>query len=84
MHAPLPDLDLEGSYRNTTGDPTTIRNTIFGNHAWTLGLALDIEISPEVATVLFVAFMAVYFAVAGWVGERLRGRRDPAGQREDS
>lgn len=40
----LPDLDLDGSYRNDTGDPTTIRNAVFGNYGWTLGITLEIPL----------------------------------------
>ena len=40
----LPDLDLNGSYRNDTGDTTTIRNAVFGNYGWTLGVTLEIPL----------------------------------------
>jgi len=38
----LPDLDLSGTFRNDTGDTTSIRQVFFGNHQWTLGLTLDL------------------------------------------
>ena len=40
----LPDLDLTGSYRNDTGDTTSLRQVFFGNYGWTLGLTLEIPL----------------------------------------